>query len=242
MLASWRAIRRTPTPGGVRERGHVRPRLLLEARAQRPEDARRREKTVDEHDDLVPRAHRGDHVRQVQRDERDLADERQALEPDELLQGARRTAPSATEVVESHRGANTSMIRASNATALALGCPPVTVNDRVQDREVYRLPFDVVDDDIVALGHASNIAFVRWIQEVAIAHSSAVGLSLDAYQRLGAVFVVVRHEIDYLRPGLRGDVVEARTWISSVMAAKCHRATELVRKSDGRAGSSLLEA
>lgn len=103
-----------------------------------------------------------------------------------------------------------------------------------QDRDVYRLSFAVAADDIDALGHASNVAFVRWIQDVAIAHSSAVGLGLDAYQRLGAIFVVVRHEIDYLRPALRGDALEARTWISNVMAAKCHRSTELVRKSDGK--------
>lgn len=102
------------------------------------------------------------------------------------------------------------------------------------DRDVYKLSFAVAADDIDALGHASNVAFVRWIQDAAIAHSSAVGLGLDAYQRLGAIFVVVRHEIDYLRPALRGDALEARTWISNVMAAKCHRSTELVRKGDGK--------
>jgi acyl-CoA thioester hydrolase len=92
--------------------------------------------------------------------------------------------------------------------------------------------FDVNGDDIDALGHASNIAFVRWIQDVAIAHSTAVGLDLGAYQRLGAVFVVVRHEIDYVRPAMRGDTLEARTWISNVQAAKCLRSTELARKHD----------
>jgi acyl-CoA thioester hydrolase len=91
----------------------------------------------------------------------------------------------------------------------------------------------VSEEDIDGLGHASNIAYVRWIQDAAVGHSTAVGLDLAAYQRLGAVFVVVRHEIDYLRSALRGDVIEARTWISSVMAAKCMRATELVREGDG---------
>jgi acyl-CoA thioester hydrolase len=100
--------------------------------------------------------------------------------------------------------------------------------------DVYRHSFAVPDGDIDALGHASNIAFVRWIQDVAIAHSAAVGLGLDAYQRLGAIFVVVRHEIDYLRPALRGDALEARTWISNVQAAKCQRSTELVRKADDK--------
>jgi acyl-CoA thioester hydrolase len=103
----------------------------------------------------------------------------------------------------------------------------------VSGTDTYRLDLAVADEDIDVLGHASNIAFVRWIQDVALAHSSAVGLGLEAYQRLGAVFVVVRHEIDYLRPALRGERLEARTWISSVSAAKCLRSTELVRTNDG---------
>lgn len=89
----------------------------------------------------------------------------------------------------------------------------------------------VGDHDIDMLGHASNLAFVRWIQDVAVAHSESVGFGLEAYQKLGGVFVVVRHEIDYLRPALRGDEVEARTWISSVQAAKCQRSTEITRAS-----------
>jgi acyl-CoA thioester hydrolase len=126
------------------------------------------------------------------------------------------------------------MIRASNAAHLDVRSRSVKRPEERPDREVFRVPLRVADDDIDALGHASNVVFVRWIQDVAIAHSSAVGLGLSAYQRLGAIFVVVRHEIDYLRPALRGDALEARTWISNVMAAKCQRSTELVRKEDGK--------
>ena len=103
----------------------------------------------------------------------------------------------------------------------------------MSEAATFQLDLVVRDDEIDVLGHASNIAFVRWIQDVAMAHSASVGLGLEAYQRLGAVFVVVRQEIDYLRPALRGEVLQARTWISSVMAAKVQRATELVRAADG---------
>jgi acyl-CoA thioester hydrolase len=98
----------------------------------------------------------------------------------------------------------------------------------------FCLELVVAGEDIDMLGHASNVAFVRWIQDAALAHSAAVGLGFETYQRLGVVFIVVRHEIDYLRPALRGDIIEARTWITNVMAAKCLRATELVRKADGQ--------
>jgi acyl-CoA thioester hydrolase len=87
--------------------------------------------------------------------------------------------------------------------------------------------FEVTSADIDPLGHANNISYVRWIQDVAVAHSSAVGLDFDAYGKMGGVFVIRRHEIDYLRPVLRGEVVEVCTWVGSVMAAKCIRHTEL---------------
>jgi acyl-CoA thioester hydrolase len=104
----------------------------------------------------------------------------------------------------------------------------------VNQPDSFRLKLVVKDDDIDALGHANNVVFLRWIQSAAIAHSAALGLDLETYKRLGAIFVVVRHEIDYLRPAMRGDVIEARTWISTVTAAKCFRSTELFRLSDSQ--------
>lgn len=94
----------------------------------------------------------------------------------------------------------------------------------------FELPVRVVDTDIDELGHANNIVFVRWIQEIAVAHSVAVGLTVEAYRTVGAVFFVRRHEIDYLRPVLRGDDLLLRTWIDSIFAAKCLRGTEFVRR------------
>ena len=86
----------------------------------------------------------------------------------------------------------------------------------------------VEETDIDVLDHVSNVAYIRWVQEVAIAHSRALGLDVDAYRAMGGVFVVRRHEIDYLRPVLRGQRLELRTWLDSVTFAKCVRATEIV--------------
>jgi acyl-CoA thioester hydrolase len=94
----------------------------------------------------------------------------------------------------------------------------------------FRMTFDVMAEDIDPLGHVNNISYVRWIQDIAVAHSSAVGLDFATYGQMGGIFVVRRHEIDYLRPVLRGDAVEACTWVGSVMAAKCLRHTELRRR------------
>ena len=99
---------------------------------------------------------------------------------------------------------------------------------------IFSHTIEVTDADIDFLGHASNLAYLRWVQEVAIAHSESVGLDYEAYRKLGGVFFIRRHEIDYLRPALRGDKLEVRTWVDSAAAAKTNRRTEVKRQSDGK--------
>ena len=66
------------------------------------------------------------------------------------------------------------------------------------------------DEHIDELGHVNNAVWVQWIQDVAVAHWHAVAdpAHHDAY-----IWVVVRHEIDYLRFVLPGETVTARTWV-----------------------------
>ena len=93
---------------------------------------------------------------------------------------------------------------------------------------------DAPAEDVDELGHVSNVAYIRWIQEVAKAHSRAVGWDHDAYKRLGAVFVVRRHEVDYLAPVYAGERVRLTTWIAGWSAATSERRTRIVRAGDGR--------
>ena len=96
----------------------------------------------------------------------------------------------------------------------------------------FRWPLTVHESDVDELGHASNIGYLRWLQDAAVAHSKAMGLGYERYLELGGVFVVRRHEIDYLRPALRGDELEVRTFVANVMAAKSERRYEVVRVTD----------
>ena len=52
--------------------------------------------------------------------------------------------------------------------------------------------------------------WVQWIQDVAVAHWRAAA---DPAHDAAYFWVVVRHEIDYLRPAFAGDTITARTWI-----------------------------
>jgi acyl-CoA thioester hydrolase len=87
--------------------------------------------------------------------------------------------------------------------------------------------------DVDELGHISNIAYVRWIQEVAVAHSTAVGFTTQDYLARGAIFVVRKHEVEYLSSALAGDVVELITHLASFRGAQSQRHTRIVRVADG---------
>jgi len=83
--------------------------------------------------------------------------------------------------------------------------------------------------DIDELGHVSNLVYVRWVLDVAMGHSRALGWDHPEYRALGAVFVVRRHEIDYVAQVLEGDALVGETWVDSWRLASCIRKTELRR-------------
>lgn len=93
----------------------------------------------------------------------------------------------------------------------------------------YALQITADASDIDELGHVSNLVYLRWVLEVAMAHSRSLGWDHPEYRALGAVFVVRRHELDYLGPVTEGQTLIAETWVDSWRAASCIRKTELVR-------------
>ena len=66
-------------------------------------------------------------------------------------------------------------------------------------------------DDIDELGHVNNAVWVRWIQEVAVAHWHALA---HPEHHAAYVWFIVRHELDYLRSLAVGESVTARTWVA----------------------------
>lgn len=104
--------------------------------------------------------------------------------------------------------------------------------DRTPATPEFRLELVASVDDVDEQGHVSNVVFVRWVQDVAMAHSVAAGWDHAAYLRFGAIFVVSRHEIDYLRPVQAGERVALITRVAWWRAAACERRTRIVRVDD----------
>jgi acyl-CoA thioester hydrolase len=74
---------------------------------------------------------------------------------------------------------------------------------------VFEADFTAGPEHIDQLGHVNNAVWVQWMEQVAVAHwdAAAAPEHRDAY-----FWVVVRHEIDYLRAVLEGERITARTW------------------------------
>jgi acyl-CoA thioester hydrolase len=96
--------------------------------------------------------------------------------------------------------------------------------------DAFEIPVSILPGDVDGAGHVNNVVYVRWVQEVAIAHWLAVA---PDHVRGAVGWVVLRHEIDYKRAALPGDVVRARTWVSQAEAVRVERRTEIVRERDG---------
>ena len=89
--------------------------------------------------------------------------------------------------------------------------------------------FRVTPDDIDAQGHVNNVAYLRWIQDVAVAHwLHAANVEMQAKFS----WVVVRHEIDYKKQAFDGDEITAVTWVGEWTRVTCERFTEIRRGGD----------
>lgn len=65
--------------------------------------------------------------------------------------------------------------------------------------------------DIDELGHVNNAVWVKWIQDIAVAHWEAIA---PAEHRAAYIWVVTRHEIDYRGNVSAGETVTGETWVA----------------------------
>ncbi len=93
----------------------------------------------------------------------------------------------------------------------------------------FELTIRVEAADIDQQGHANNVVYLRWVQDVAAAHWRAAASAED---QASLLWVVVRHEIDYMRPAYLGDRIVARTWVGAATRLRFERHTELLRAAD----------
>jgi acyl-CoA thioester hydrolase len=89
--------------------------------------------------------------------------------------------------------------------------------------------FCVHKSDIDEHKHVNNVAYLRWIQDVAVSHW--LNLAKPDMQKTLTWFVL-RHEIDYKNRAFEGEEITATTWVGNATKIKCERFTEIKRGGD----------
>ena len=94
--------------------------------------------------------------------------------------------------------------------------------------KTFNIPPSVIDEN----GHANNVAYVQWMQEVAVEHYSFLG-GPKAQKPFGTWFIR-EHKVEYFLPAFAGEEIEIRTWVENIRSVRSLRKYEFVRKRDGK--------
>lgn len=101
--------------------------------------------------------------------------------------------------------------------------------------EPYIMTIEVTDADTDRLGHANNVVYVRWLEDISWAHIESLGMSWDRHEATGKAMAITRTEIDYLAPANAGDRLLLGTWLTDFDGRfRSAREFQLVRPADGR--------
>lgn len=99
----------------------------------------------------------------------------------------------------------------------------------------FVLDITVRPDDTDRLGHANNVVYVRWLEEVSWAHIESLGMSWEQHQTTGKAMAITRTEIDYLASANAGDRLLLGTWLTGFDGRfRSSRQFQLIRPADGR--------
>jgi acyl-CoA thioester hydrolase len=89
--------------------------------------------------------------------------------------------------------------------------------------------FRVEAGDIDEQGHVNNVAYVRWVQDAAVAHWQNAA---TAEMQTKFTWMMLRHEIDYKKQAFAGEEITATTWVNEWSAVTCERFVEITRGAD----------
>jgi acyl-CoA thioester hydrolase len=97
---------------------------------------------------------------------------------------------------------------------------------------VFLKEIKVGEDAIDVHRHVNNQEYLRWMQEIAIDHSTAQGWPMERYLQTGKSWYVRSHFIEYLRPAGLGDELTICTWVGGMGERSSPRRTLFLRGSD----------
>ncbi len=94
--------------------------------------------------------------------------------------------------------------------------------------KIINIPKTAIDEN----GHVNNVAYVQWMQDIAVEHYASIG-GIEA-QGNESTWVVREHKIEYFLPAFENEEIEIKTWVENIRRVRSLRKYEFVRKSDDK--------
>lgn len=94
---------------------------------------------------------------------------------------------------------------------------------------VFELKIKVSSEDIDTLKHVNNLVYVKWMDKIATTHWNHLTKDNPLPQY---VWVVMRHEIDYLKQATLGDEITVKTWVGDTRGITSVRFMEFYKGVD----------
>lgn len=82
--------------------------------------------------------------------------------------------------------------------------------------------------------HVNNQEYVKWMQDIATAHSHEQGWTVARYLDTRTTWVIRSHFIEYIRPAFLEDELIVATWVAGMNAQTSPRKYRFVRARDGK--------
>jgi len=101
-------------------------------------------------------------------------------------------------------------------------------------RPFYESRLRVRTYEVDALGHVNNAVYLHYLEQAATEHAEAMGFDRARLSELGGLFVVRRHEIDYLGAALMGDDLRIVTWPDLIKGPRAIRRYEIRHAVSGK--------
>lgn len=101
-------------------------------------------------------------------------------------------------------------------------------------RPRYTLTLRVRQYEVDILGRVNNVVYLHYLEQVAVEHADSMGFTRARMAALGGLFVVHRHEVDYLGAAEAGDTLAVTTWVESFSGARATRAYIIVHTGTGK--------
>jgi acyl-CoA thioester hydrolase len=93
-------------------------------------------------------------------------------------------------------------------------------------KDIFELKLKVTSADIDDLNHVNNVVYVQWMDKVAFEHWEFLTQNnpLPEY-----IWVVLKHEIEYLKQAILGDEIIVKTWVGETKGFKSERLMEFYK-------------